>query len=83
MCSFNDNGKYCVKIPIWKIPEFVQLDNAKSIILNFPANGTAGLERFSDKISNLEPRPPAKIHANVSLIIIPFPYCDNLRYKSI
>ena len=44
ICSLSDSGKYCVKIPIWNIPEFVQFDKAKSIILNLPANGTAGLD---------------------------------------
>ena len=71
MCSFNDNGKYWVKIPISYIPEFEQLLNTKSIILNFPAKGTLGLALPSDKMSRRDPRPPAKIIAKVFILKSP------------
>jgi hypothetical protein len=52
-------------MPILRMPELTQLDKGKSIILNLPPKGTAGLARQSVMFINLEPRPPAKISAIV------------------
>ncbi len=56
------------------MPELLAFDKEKSIILNLPANGTAGLERFNDNKSRRDPLPPAKISAKVSIIFSPLQF---------
>ncbi len=43
-------GLYWVRTPTFWMPELTQLDNAKSMIRNFPPKGTAGLARHSVNI---------------------------------
>src|SRR2546429_9979620 len=52
------------------IPEFTQLLRAKSMIRYLPANGTAGLARFSERRLNRSPWPPARITASTLLIAL-------------
>src|SRR5262245_3340619 len=46
-----------------EIPELTQLESVKSMIRYLPANGTAGLARFSVRTPSLEPSPPARMTA--------------------
>ena len=50
---------------------YLHIGHAKSIILNLPANGIAGFDLFCDKISSLDPLPPASINVNVSISYTP------------
>src|SRR5215813_2908800 len=63
MCSFKECGRYCVRIITSEIPELTQLDSVKSMIRYLPANGTAGLARFSVSTPRREPSPPARMTA--------------------
>jgi len=65
ICRINECALYCVRTPIRRMPELMQLDNGKSIMRNFPPKGTAGLARHSVRSLSREPRPPARINANV------------------
>ncbi len=47
------------------MPELIQFDKGKSIILYLPPKGTAGFARQSVILFSLVPRPPAKIIARV------------------
>jgi hypothetical protein len=46
-----------------KRPEFTQFESVKSMIRYFPANGTAGFARFSERRQSRLPTPPARIMA--------------------
>lgn len=50
------------------MPELIQFDSGKSIILKVPPKNVAGLARVSVNSKSLEPLPPAKINAYVSLV---------------
>ncbi len=52
------------------MPELMQLDMGKSMILNLPPKGTAGLARHSVSAFNRLPLPPAKIRATVFAVIL-------------
>jgi hypothetical protein len=45
-----------------------QFDSTKSMILNLPPNGVAGLQRFWVSALSRSPRPPAMITARVPLV---------------
>ena len=45
MWSISERGLYWVRTSTRSIPEFTQLDRAKSMIRYLPPNGTAGLAR--------------------------------------
>ena len=53
---------------ILEMSEFMQLETGISISRYFPANGTAGLERYFVSGYNREPLPPPSIIANMSSI---------------
>src|SRR5271154_5231283 len=63
MCSFRECGRYCVRIITSETPEFTQLESVKSMMRYLPANGTAGLARFSVRTPRREPSPPARMTA--------------------
>jgi hypothetical protein len=65
MCSFNEWGRYCVKIMTSATPELTQLESVKSMIRYLPANGTAGFARLSVSTPRREPSPPARMTARV------------------
>ena len=67
MWSFNDSGAYWVNTITLVNPELTQLDSVKSMILNLPANGTAGLARTLDSKERRSPSPPARMTASVRL----------------
>ena len=46
----------------------MQFESGKSIIRNFPPNGTAGFVRHVVRCFNRDPRPPAIINARVFLV---------------
>ena len=56
---------YCVAIPMRLKPELRQFDRAKSMMRNFPPNGTAGFARHSVSAPRRVPRPPARTMATV------------------
>src|SRR5687767_5292023 len=47
------------------MPEFTQLERAKSMIRYLPANGMAGLARLAVSSPSREPSPPARMTARV------------------
>src|SRR5713226_1694416 len=65
MCSSSEWGRYWVTIITSTIPELTQLESVKSMILYFPAKGTAGLARRSVRTPRRDPSPPARITARV------------------
>src|SRR2546430_7584342 len=52
------------------MPELTQLLRVKSMMRYLPANGTAGLARFSERRLNRSPWPPARIIASTLLIVL-------------
>ena len=50
------------------MPLFTQLLSVKSMMRNFPANGTAGLARASESTVSRVPSPPANIIASVFMV---------------
>ena len=52
-------------MPIRRTPEFTQFESVKSMMRNFPPNGTAGFARQSVSGPSRAPRPPARIIATV------------------
>ncbi|MNT16422.1 hypothetical protein D3C72_1515240 [compost metagenome] len=56
---------YCVTTAMRRMPEFRQLDSAKSMMRNLPPKYTAGLARRSVSCLRREPRPPASTSAMV------------------
>jgi len=65
MCWMSECALYCVSTEICRMPEFTQLDSAKSMMRNLPPNGVAGLQRSSVRSLRRSPRPPAMITASV------------------
>src|SRR5262249_23607903 len=65
MCSFNEWGRYWVRIITSAMPELTQLESVKSMIRYFPAKGTAGFARLSVRTPRREPSPPARMTARV------------------
>ena len=51
---------YCVTTAMRRMPEFRQLDRAKSMMRNLPPKYTAGLARRSVSCLSREPRPPGE-----------------------
>ena len=68
ICRISECALYCVRTPILRIPELMQFESGKSIIRNFPPNGTAGFVRHVVRCFNRDPRPPAIINASVFLV---------------
>src|SRR5438309_240255 len=56
---------YCVSTPMRRMPEFRQLDSAKSMMRNLPPKYTAGLARRSVSSCSRDPRPPASTSPTV------------------
>src|SRR5579863_2309473 len=50
------------------MPELTQFDSTKSMILNLPPNGVAGLHRCWVSALSRSPRPPAMTTARVPLV---------------
>src|SRR5262245_28094211 len=61
----SDCALYCVRIEIWRMPEFTQFDSTKSTMRNLPPKGVAGLQRCSVSALRRSPRPPAMMTASV------------------
>ncbi len=59
---------YCVAMPMRRMPELRQFESVKSMIRNFPPNGTEGLARQSVSGPSRDPRPPASTKASVCLV---------------
>src|SRR3569833_1825121 len=60
-----DCALYCVRMEIWRMPEFTQFESTKSTMRNLPPKGVAGLARCEVRSLSRSPRPPAMITANV------------------
>src|SRR5581483_7036955 len=67
MWWINECGRYCVSTATLYRPELTTFDSAKSMIRYFPANGTAGLARFSPRTLSRLPSPPARISVSTSI----------------
>ena len=80
MCSLRLWGRYWVRTPTVKRPLFTQLLIVKSIIRNLPANGTAGLARFSDRTVRRSALSARQNHSNGSHKRFPM---RNLRGEAI
>ena len=59
---------YCVQMPMRRIPEFTQFDNAKSMIRNLPPNGSDGFARQLVSSARRLPLPPARMSASVLFV---------------
>ncbi len=57
MCRSSECDLYWVTTAMRRMPEFRQLDKAKSMMRNLPPKYTAGLARFSVSCFRREPRP--------------------------
>jgi len=53
---------------IRRMPEFLQLDNGKSMMRNLPPTNTAGFARRLVSLWRRDPRPPASTSARVSRV---------------
>ncbi|OIQ63027.1 hypothetical protein GALL_554380 [mine drainage metagenome] len=65
MWRISECDLYWVTTAMRRIPEFRQLDKAKSMMRNLPPKYTAGLARVSVNCLSLAPRPPASTSATV------------------
>src|SRR6202167_3162015 len=68
MCWIRDCALYWVNTATWRMPELTQFDRTKSMILNLPPKGVAGLHRCWVSALRRSPRPPAMTTANVPLV---------------
>ncbi len=64
-CRISECALYCVTTAIRRMPEFRQLDSAKSMIRYLPPKCTAGLTRLLVSGPSRVPRPPARTIARV------------------
>src|SRR3982074_3505816 len=62
MCWINDCALYWVSTAICRMPELTQFDSTKSMIMNLPPKGVAGLQRGWVSPLRRSPRPPALRH---------------------
>ena len=67
--ALSSSGRYCVSTPTVSIPEFVQFESGKSMIRNFPPNGTAGFAMSPVSTYRRLPCPPASSMATHSFFI--------------
>src|SRR5512135_711807 len=64
ICSIRECGRNWVSTTIRYSSELTALERGKSMIRYLPPKGTAGLARFSPRILNRLPAPPARIRVN-------------------
>ncbi len=65
-CFCNECDLYCVRTSIWRKPEWMQLERAKSMIRYWPPNGTAGFVLSLVSGARRDPMPPARTMLTVS-----------------
>ena len=61
MCRSSECDLYWVSTTIWRSPELIRLEIAKSMSRCWPPNGTAGFARSSVRGMSRLPSPPARM----------------------
>src|SRR3990172_6926042 len=71
MCLFRLSELYCVSTKMRRRPELMQLLIGMSMMRYFPAMGTAGFDRSCVRGKSRVPRPPPRITARQSFMVLP------------